>query len=79
MIGVLSQKDTVACLDLRYNELGGEGCLELFKYLRSEEGQRHKIAGILLGANKLGNVALESIGSFLCGNKWLKELYLTNV
>jgi len=59
--------------------LGDEGCVELFEYLCSEEGQRHNVAGILLNANGLGNVALESIGNFLRDNKWLKELYLASV
>ena len=79
IIETLSRRDAVACLILRHNKLGDEGCVELFKYLCSGEGQRHKIAGILLNANCLGNVALESIGDFLHDNKWLKELYLANV
>ena len=79
IIDTLSRRDAVACLFLRHNKLGDEGCVELFEYLCSEEGQRHQVAGILLNANSLGNVALESIGSFLRDNKWLKELYLASV
>jgi hypothetical protein len=79
IIGVLSRVGAVGCLILGHNKLGDEGCVELFKYLRSEEGQRHKVAGILLNANSLGNVALDSLRSFLCDNKWLKELYLASV
>lgn len=71
--------DAVACLLLRHNNLGDEGCVELLQYLRSETGQRHRVAGILLNANSLGNAALESIGSFLRGNQWLKELSLAAV
>lgn len=78
IIETLSQKSTVACLDLQYNKLGDEGCLELFKYLRSGEAQRHKVARILLVGNSLGNVALESIGSFIHGNSWLEALYLSS-
>lgn len=79
IIEALSRLGAVGCLALRHNKLGDEGCVELLKYLRSEEGQRHEVAGILLDANNLGNVALDSIGGFLRGNKWLKELYLANV
>lgn len=79
IVETLSRRDAVACLILRHNDLGDGGCVELFKYLCSEEGRRHKVAGILLNANSLGNVALESIGDFLRDNKWLKELYLMNV
>lgn len=79
IIKALSKRDTVACLILRHNKLGDEGGAELFKYLCSEEGQRHKVAGILLNENRLGNVALESIGKYLRDNKWLRELYLASV
>ena len=79
MIEGLSRRDAVAWLILRHNNLGDDGCVELFEYLRSEEGRRHKISGILLNANSLGNVALESIGNFLRDNRWLKELYLASV
>ena len=79
IIEALSRLGPIGCLILRHNKLGDEGCVELFKYLRSEEGQRHEVAGILLDSNSLGNVALGSLGSFLRGNKWLKELYLANV
>lgn len=76
---MLSKRDTVAWLILRHNKLGDDGCVELFKYLCSEDGRRHKVSGILLNANNLGNTALESIGGFLRDNRWLKELYLTSV
>ena len=79
IIKTLSRRDAVACLILRHNKLGDEGCAELFKYLSSEDGQRHKIVGILLNNNRLGNVALESIGNFLRNNKRLKEIYLASV
>lgn len=79
IIKTLSHTGAVGCLILGYNNLGDEGCAELLKYLRSEEGQRHKIASILLNANGLGNVALNSLGGFLRGNKSLKELYLPSV
>lgn len=79
IIETLSRRDAVAWLILRHNNLGDNGCVELFKYLCSEEGQRHTVSGILLNTNNLGNVALESIGNFLRGNRWLKELYLASV
>lgn len=79
MIEALSRRDAVAWLILRHNNLGDDGCVELFKYLCSEEGRTHKVSGILLNANSLGNVALESIGNFLRDNRWLKELYLASV
>lgn len=79
IIEALSRRDAVAWLILRHNNLGDDGCVELFEYLRSEEGRRHKVSGILLNANSLGNVALESIGNFLRDNRWLKELYLATV
>lgn len=76
---MLLKRDAVAFLILRHNELGEDGCVELFKYLRSGEGQRHKVSAILLNENSLGNVALESIGNFLRDGRWLKELYLASV
>lgn len=79
IVETLSREGAVGCLILGHNKLGDEGCVELLKYLCSEGGQRHKVASILLNANGLGNVALDSIGSFLRGNKWLKELYLASV
>jgi hypothetical protein len=79
IIDILSKRDTVSWLILRHNNLGDDGCVELFKYLCSEDGQRHKVSGILLNANHLGNPALESIGNFLRDNRWLRELYLANV
>ena len=79
IIETLSRRDAVARLNLRHNWLRDEGCVELFKYLCSEEGQRHKVVGILLNANGLGNLALESIGNFLRDNRWLKELCLASV
>ncbi|KAF9652746.1 RNI-like protein [Thelephora ganbajun] len=78
IIEALSRRDAVACLILRHNELGDEGCVKLFEYLCSEGGQRHKVAGILLNANCLGNVALKSVGDFLRDNRWLRELYLAS-
>ena len=79
VIEALSRVGAVGCLILGHNRLGDEGCVELLKYLRSEEGERHKVAGIMLNANGLGDVALDSLGSFLRGNEWLKELYLASV
>ena len=79
IIEALSRRDAVALLILRHNNLGDDGCVELFEYLRSEEGRKHKVSGILLNANSLGNVALESVGKFLRDNRWLKELYLASV
>lgn len=79
IIKTLSRVGAVGCLILGHNRLGDEGCVELLKYLRSEEGQRHRVASILLNSNGLGNVALDSLGSFLRENKWLTELYLTSV
>lgn len=71
--------DAVACLILHHNQLGDEGCVELFEYLRSDKGRRHEVSAILLNSNNLGNVALEAIGNFLRGNEYLRDLYLANV
>ena len=79
IVEALSKRNAVALLILRHNNLGDDGCVELFEYLRSEEGRKHKVSGILLNANSLGNVALESVGKFLRDNRWLKELYLASV
>lgn len=78
-IETLSRVGAVGCLILGHNKLGDEGCVELLKYLRSEEGQRHRVVGLVLNVNDLGNVALDSLGGFLRGNEWLKELYLASV
>lgn len=58
---------------------GNEGCVALFDYLCSIEGQyRHNIEEISLNDNEIGDKGLLAIAKYLDGNKTLGSLYLQN-
>ncbi|KAI0761301.1 RNI-like protein [Trametes elegans] len=74
---ILSRR-SVTKLILGHNQLGDEGCEELFGFLCSEAGRRYKIAEISLNANGIGNRGLLAISRYLRDNTTLKELFLQN-
>ncbi|OSD05119.1 RNI-like protein [Trametes coccinea BRFM310] len=74
---VLSRR-SVTKLILGHNNLGDEGCEELFGFLSSEAGRKYKIGEISLNSNSIGNRGLLAISRYLRDNVALKELFLQN-
>ncbi|KAI9062127.1 RNI-like protein [Trametes sanguinea] len=69
---------SVTKLILGHNNLGDEGCEELFGFLSSEAGRKYKIGEISLNSNAIGNRGLLAISRYLRDNAALKELFLQN-
>ncbi|KDQ58682.1 hypothetical protein JAAARDRAFT_193216 [Jaapia argillacea MUCL 33604] len=78
IIKTINSHQHVTRLILGHNQLGDEGCIELFTFLSSPEGHKHRIEEISLNSNKIENRGLEAIIEFLRGNLDLKELFLQN-
>ncbi|KDQ58812.1 hypothetical protein JAAARDRAFT_113968, partial [Jaapia argillacea MUCL 33604] len=78
LIKMINSCHHVTRLILGHNQLGDEGTMELFTFLSSTEGRRHKIEEISLNSNKIGNQGLEVIIQFLRDNMDLCELFLQN-
>ncbi|KAI0641324.1 RNI-like protein [Trametes meyenii] len=74
---ILSRR-SVTKLILGHNELGDDGCEELFGFLSSEDGRKYKVAEISLNSNGIGNRGLLAICRYLRDNTTLKELFLQN-
>ncbi len=66
-------------LNLSHNQLGDDGCEELFRYLCSEAGRRYGIVEIYLLANGIGDRGLLALSEYLKGNRTLKDLLIQNV
>ncbi|CDO71093.1 hypothetical protein BN946_scf184844.g97 [Trametes cinnabarina] len=69
---------SVTKLILGHNNLGDEGCEELFGFLSSDPGRKYKIGEISLNSNGIGNRGLLAISRYLRDNTTLKELFLQN-
>ncbi|KAI0628574.1 RNI-like protein [Trametes polyzona] len=69
---------SVTKLILGHNQLGDDGCEELFGFLSSEAGRKYKIGEISLNSNGIGNRGLLAISRYLQDNTHLKELFLQN-
>ncbi|TDL28771.1 RNI-like protein [Rickenella mellea] len=78
VISLIKARKTVTVLDLSHNELGDDGCRELFRYLTSEDGRRYKIGEISLKDNKIGAHGLSEIAHYLVDNSHLRTLRLQN-
>jgi hypothetical protein len=69
----------VNVLILGHNQLGDDGCVELFDYLSSSEGRKYRITMIALNSNSIGDAGLRSIAQYLDNNQNLQSLSLQNV
>ncbi|KAL6300957.1 hypothetical protein BKA93DRAFT_799841 [Sparassis latifolia] len=78
VISTILSRRLVARLILGHNELGDDGCEELFNFLRSDLGRKYKISEISLNSNKIGDRGLFVIARYLEGNTTLGELFLQN-
>lgn len=76
---MIRERRRVASLVLGHNDLGDDGCKELFRFLSSEDGQKYQIQEISLNANHITDKGLEYMAEFLDGNRHLKQLFLQNV
>ncbi|KAI5123238.1 hypothetical protein M0805_001327 [Coniferiporia weirii] len=76
IIDAIKARESVKSLVLGYNSLGDDGCRELFRFLCTEGGRRHKIVVINLDCNDIRDNSLEAIAEYLVGNEHLKELHL---
>ncbi|KAI0667288.1 RNI-like protein [Trametes maxima] len=74
---ILSRR-SVTKLILGHNELGDDGCEELFGFLSSDAGRKYKIVEISLNSNGIGNRGLLAISRYLRDNATLRELFLQN-
>ena len=79
VIAALRARKSVTKLILGHNELGDEGCKELFRFLCTSDGRRYHIAEISLNSNGIGDIGLEAISNYIQGNVHLRELFLQNV
>ncbi|TFK73368.1 hypothetical protein BDN72DRAFT_791004 [Pluteus cervinus] len=78
IVGLISSRHSVTKLVLGHNDLGDDGCVVLFKFLRSPAGRKYRIAEISLNSNGIGNRGLLAVASYLKDNTILKELFLQN-
>ncbi|KAF8499523.1 hypothetical protein JB92DRAFT_2795177 [Gautieria morchelliformis] len=78
ILELLRVERPVSHLILGHNSLGDTGCVALFDYLRSEEGERHEILEINLNENQIGDAGLWAIARYLEYNKSLSVLFLQN-
>lgn len=79
VIAMIESRKSVTKLILGHNDLGDEGCRELFRYLCSERGRRYRVEEISLNSNDIGDRGLDAIAEYLEDNKSLRELFLQNV
>lgn len=79
VIAMIENRRSVTKLILGHNDLGDDGCIELFHYLCSDDGRRYKIAEISLNSNEIGDKGLAAIAEYLENNTDLRELFLQNV
>lgn len=71
--------DDIEEMSLGHNDLGDEGCIELFdglKSLRDDGGKLRRLRKITLSSNHIGNEALTAIAGYVRGDQVLEELYL---
>ncbi|KAI0821883.1 RNI-like protein [Trametes gibbosa] len=78
VIANMLSRRSVTKLILGHNDLGDEGCEELFGFLSSEAGRKYRIGEISLNSNGIGNRGLLAISRYLQDNTTLKELFLQN-
>lgn len=76
-----TQRSAVTKLMLNHNPLGDDGVSQLFNYLRSTLGSKHRIAlsEISLNCTNLGCKGLQAIADYIRGNDVLKIVWLASV
>lgn len=79
IIKTIKSRRALQKLFLGQNSLGDLGCEELFRFLCSEQGRRHKLGEISVNSNGIGDRGLEVISEYLTDNQHLRELKLQNV
>ncbi|KAI6006138.1 hypothetical protein EDD15DRAFT_2428862 [Pisolithus albus] len=67
-------------MNLNHNSLGDDGIYQIFAYLSSFEGSKHRatLAEISLTGNGIGCRGLQAIAEYLRGNDVLRALWLAN-
>ncbi|KIL64097.1 hypothetical protein M378DRAFT_186832 [Amanita muscaria Koide BX008] len=78
VILTIASRRVVKKLILGHIELGDSGCVILFQFLSSETGRRYEINEIRLNSNRIGDLGLAAIATYLSGNQALRELFLQN-
>ncbi|KZT25664.1 RNI-like protein [Neolentinus lepideus HHB14362 ss-1] len=78
IIRAISSRRIVTKLFLGHNFLEDEGCIALFDFLRSPNGQKYKIQEINLKSNSIDDRGLVAIANYLRENQDLKILLLQN-
>ncbi|KAI6117303.1 hypothetical protein EDD16DRAFT_1693065 [Pisolithus croceorrhizus] len=75
-----SYRNGVVKMSLNHNSLGDDGIYQLFAYLSSTEGSKHRatLAEISLTGNGIGCEGLQAIAEYLRGNDVLRALWLAN-
>ncbi|KAI6029829.1 hypothetical protein BKA83DRAFT_4223653 [Pisolithus microcarpus] len=75
-----SYRNGVVKMNLNHNSLGDDGIYQLFAYLSSSEGSKHRatLAEISLTGNGIGCKGLQTIAEYLRGNDVLRALWLAN-
>ncbi|KAM6503241.1 hypothetical protein JOM56_000184 [Amanita muscaria] len=78
VISTITSRRVVKKLILGHIELGDSGCVILFQFLSSETGRRYEINEIRLNSNRIGDLGLTAIATYLSANQALRELFLQN-
>lgn len=75
-----SYRNGVIKMSLNHNSLGDDGICQLFAYLSSPEGSKHRatLTDISLTGNGIGCKGLQAIAEYVRGNDVLRTLWLTN-
>ncbi|KAI6040846.1 hypothetical protein EDC04DRAFT_2566484 [Pisolithus marmoratus] len=75
-----SHRNGVTKMTLNHNSLGDDGVCQLFAYLSSSEGSKHRatVSEINLTRNGIGCKGLKVIAEYVRGNDVLRALWLTN-
>ncbi|KIJ61554.1 hypothetical protein HYDPIDRAFT_96223 [Hydnomerulius pinastri MD-312] len=75
-----TQRSAVTKLTLNHNSLGDDGTSQLFTYLCSTAGSRHRatLSEVSLTTNAIGCIGLQAIAEYIRGNDVLNTLWIAN-